>query len=421
MCLGGFVHRFTMADDLEDGELDGCLPFREEDVKTPDCVPSSPTDMDALDAMLTSMDADNCAKAARRTPSSPQRHQDPYATYGSVLERLPSSSSSSLRAPEPFRAAEYNGNGSRPQMRAVQTRSWAVAEDATAEYTEAITTRPRRQYNAAIFMRQRAWRGSRWFEYLLEFRNGAYQFPQVDTERVRTEEATLHLIHSAGQRGMMYAPERPEQVESVFACVVDVDGTPHRVYRVPVSTTQAHRADRTLGIPPAMVWAAETELQVHVQLGMPAVLGKPVCTRSLKALRQLPLELQFASTTPPLVLYMGTSAATASAAAATGLKARASGVLGPGVYLTKWDRAEAQMREQAPGTIARVLLFAPLAAIAVLTPDAPVPVPDKPVNYVPDTFAAEWCVRDPTLLMLDFLLADTGSGTARVRPKRTYA
>ena len=414
-----------MSDDaVEDGELEGCMPFRD-----------SPADLSALDEVFNSY---------RAAPAAP----DPFASYGAALERLmePSAPLQQQAAPLPFR----------PPARPVATRSWSdalpsapgPAYDAQRMYAP---PRPRRQYNAVIFMRQRAFRGRVWFEYLLEFRNGAYQFPQVDTERVRPEEATLHLVHIAGQRGMLYAPEKPEEVESVYACTVTVDNTPHRVYRVPLHTTQSHRPERTLGIPPSMVWAAETEFAVHVQLGMPAVLGQQVCTRSLKALRQLPMELQFASATPPLVLYHGTTVAAANAIAMAGFKP-GGGMLGPGVYVSKYDKAERFTRETAdhvprtePGALVRVLLFAPLGAMKTMTEtDAcacatcmagggPRPFVDhlcvagrdKPVTFVPDnsrgaTRFAEWCVRDASLLMVDFLLADHGSGTARLRPKRPY-
>ena len=390
-----------MADD----GLEGCLPLCGNEASTR---AASPFDLDALDAIL-----------------------QPDESYGAVLERL---AAPDCRQPMLPRAA----------ARAVLTRSWADEAEAS------VSARPRKQYNAVIFMRLRGFKGHKWFEYLLEFRNGAYQFPQVDTEHARDDEATLHLINSAGQRGMLYAPERPEQVESVFACVVTVDGTPHRVYRVPTHTTQSHKPERTLGIPPSMVWAAETEFAVHVQVGMPAVLGKPICTRSLAAIKQLPLELQFASATPPLVLYHGT-AYTSAAAIATGGFKLGNGMLGPGVYVSKWDKAERFMRETAdrlpraePGAIVRLLLFAAPSAMKTMTVDdvcgcaqcaaQPKPFVDhdgvagrsKPVTFVADnslpaTRNAEWCVRDTSLLMVDFLLADHGSGTARVRPKRRYA
>ena len=404
---------------MEDGELDGCLPITDDvDVYH---VPS-PTDLNELDGLLSTM-------------APPP---DPYASYGAALERL--------AATEPVARPQF-ARTARP----VPVRSWAD-DAAAAAPSYAHTPRVRKQYNAAIFMRQRSFRGARWFEYLLEFRNGAYQFPQVDTEHARADEATLHLVNSAGQRGMMYAPERPEQVESVFACVVNVDGTPHRVYRVPLKTTQGHKPERTLGIPPSMVWAAETEFAVHVQMGMPAVFGKPICTRSLAAMRQLPMELQFASATPPLVLYHGTSAAAATAIATTGFKL-GNGMLGPGVYVSKWDKAERFMHETAdhvartePGAVVRVLLFATPSAMKIMTAEdvcacaacvssgQPKPFVDhagqagraKPVTFVPDnslpaTRNAEWCVRDTSLIMVDFLLANHGSGTARVRPKRQYA
>ena len=418
----GRVNQTQCMSDIEDGELDGCLPFTET-AAAPLSRGDTPTDMSTLQDMF--------GAAARRSPPPPA------ATYGAALEQLVESSGAYFPT-------------ARPPPRPVMTRSWAD----TAEDTQPALYAPRvrRCYNAAIFMRLRSWRGHRWFEYLLEFRNGAYQFPQVDTEHARADEATMYLINSAGQRGMMYAPEKPEQVDSVFACQVTVDDTPHRVYRLPLHTTQGHKPERTLGIPPGMVWAAETELAVHVQLGMPAVLGKPVCPRSLKALRQLPMELQFASATPPLVLYHGTSITAAAAIAGAGFKL-GGGMLGPGVYASKWDKAERFMRETAdrltraePGAVVRLLLFAPLSAMKVMTADdacacaaclaaghGPKPFVDhggvagaaKPVTFVPDnslpaTRNAEWCIRDTSLIMVDFLLADQGSGTARVRPKRKY-
>jgi hypothetical protein len=234
------------------------------------------------------------------------------------------------------------------------------------------------------------------------------------------------LTSMCARRGMMFQPQRPGELEACLQAEVTADGTPHRVYLVPWESTQRPSTGRRLRVPPAFFWLAESEVAAHVALGPPAAFGCPIARRSLAALRALPLHLQFASMTPPLVLYHGTDAATAALIATAGMLPSAKGgMLGPGMYFAKWDKAAQFAREDAdrvaravPGAVCRVILLdAPTRTMTVddvCTCGCARPYVDHngrhaagtAVTYVPDnslpaTRRAEWCVRNPDVVIVD--------------------
>lgn len=272
---------------------------------------------------------------------------------------------------------------------------------------------------SGIFIRQRTWREHTWYEFLLEHRHGSYQFPQAgDIGAV----ATL-----CAKRGMLYPPRRSEDLEACLQSVVTAQSTPHRVYLVPWESTQRPHAGRRLRHPPAYFWCAESEVAAaHVAMGPASAFGCLVSTKSLAALRQLPLHLQFASMTPPLVLYHGTDAATAALIGAAGMLPSAkAGMLGPGMYFAKWDKAAQFAREDAdrvvrttPGCVLRAIL-APAPTRTMTVADVctcgcarafvdhngrhavGTDVTFVPDNSLPATRRAEWCVRNPDVVLVD--------------------
>jgi hypothetical protein len=272
---------------------------------------------------------------------------------------------------------------------------------------------------AGVFIRQRAWKEHTWYEFLLEHRHGSYQFPQAgDIAAV----ATL-----CAKRGMLYPPHRPEELEACLQTVVTAHSTCHRVYLVPWESTQRPHAGRRLRHPPAYFWCAESEVAAaHVAMGPASAFGCPVSTKSLAALRQLPLHLQFASMTPPLVLYHGTDAAAAALIGAVGMLPSAkAGMLGPGMYFAKWDKAAQFAREDAdrvvrttPGCVLRAIV-APAPTRTMTAADvctcgcarafvdhngrhaAGTDITHVPDNSLPATRRAEWCVRNPDVVLVD--------------------
>jgi hypothetical protein len=161
-------------------------------------------------------------------------------------------------------------------------------------------------------------------------------------------------------------------------------------------------------------------------MGPASAFGCPVSTKSLAALRQLPLHLQFASMTPPLVLYHGTDAAAAALIGAVGMLPSAkAGMLGPGMYFAKWDKAAQFAREDAdrvvrttPGCVLRAIV-APAPTRTMTAADvctcgcarafvdhngrhaAGTDITHVPDNSLPATRRAEWCVRNPDVVLVD--------------------
>jgi hypothetical protein len=185
---------------------------------------------------------------------------------------------------------------------------------------------------------------------------------------------------------------------------------------------------------PEVVWAVESELCDHKDVGQAAVFGIPVCPFTIEAWQSLPMDCQFASITPPIVLYHGTGLAAARAISRKGLRpgsASAQAMLGPGVYLARWNKASDfgrhtvdNIMRMEPGIVARVLLCgiggagsAPnirqLTRHDVCTCGCARAFVDHEglqargfaITMVPDhagsaTRRAEWCVRQPELLVV---------------------
>jgi hypothetical protein len=253
-------------------------------------------------------------------------------------------------------SSRHASGGSEDARRALlPTRDWFGGRASTR------TTPVRRQWTAAIFMRERKLGSRVWFEFLLEFRNGAYQFLQADAARMRAAEVPMFLMEAAAHRGMMFVPKHASDIDKCLQTETLQDATCHHVYMVPFAATQRPRAERELGLPPTMAWAAESELAVHVQLGLPAVFGRPVCSRSLAALATLPVHFRFASASPPLMLYLGIPSrrdAVRAAAGGLNMKEHAQhGRAGNAIYLSKWPAAAAAAG--ADGSVLRVLVLAP--------------------------------------------------------------
>ena len=290
----------------------------------------------------------------------------------------------------------------------------------------------------------------------MEHRHGEYQFPQVPSGGGSREYGREEYGNSGGggqygnsgsreydggdsgdkdlgaltamcaRRGMLFQPPRLADLEACLQAQVTAGGTPHRVYLVPWESTQRPNAARRLRAPPAFFWVAECEVAAHVHLGPPGAFGCPIARRSLAALRALPIHLQFASMTPPLVLYHGTDAATAALIATAGMLPSAKGgMLGPGMYFAKWDKALQFAREDAdrvarpvPGAVIRVVLLPAstrtMTAADVCTCGCARPYVDHngciagsvdvtfvPDNSLPATRRAEWCVHNPDVVLVD--------------------
>jgi hypothetical protein len=164
-------------------------------------------------------------------------------------------------------------------------------------------------------------------------------------------------------------------------------------------------------------------------MGDPVVFGKPLAmvARELHAL--LPVKFQFASKTPPLVLYHGTAYENVHSIQTKGLLvSHKPGMMGHGVYLCRWDRAVGFARQDAmfvdrarPGAVFRCLVFCD-GAEDVVTASAEYTCTcgcghhgyvdhvgalaksrKARVAFVPDnaegaTKRAEWCVYDPAIV-----------------------
>jgi len=198
------------------------------------------------------------------------------------------------------------------------------------------------------------------------------------------------------------------------------------MYLVPWETTQRPKPDRNLQAPPALFWLAESELASHVQTGAPSAFWKPLSRSSMAALNALPMNLRFASMSPPLVLYHGTSGPAAARIASAGfMPGMKPAMLGCGIYLARFDKAhdfavetsDRKVREPC-GAVVRVLVFAP--SCTTMTRDktctcgcaqafvdhegklaegtAMTFVPD---DSLPATRRAAWCVRDHSCVLVD--------------------
>jgi hypothetical protein len=254
-----------------------------------------------------------------------------------------------------------------------------------------------------------------WYEFLVErTRDGTqYEFPQG-----QTLEAVLGRVH--GKK--MFFPSR--DLSELQACVCHemvVRDVSYKAYKVHFRATQHPKADRTLPPQPHFLWVAGAELSGHVHQGPPAVCGLPVAAGAVAAFAALPPKHQYATKTPPLVLYHGTSADACKAIAKVGLLPTATpGMLGCGVYLARWDKATRYAQRASEGVVVRCLLFP--GRTRVMTADDACTCgcgqayvdhetahgKDYDTTYVPDnslpaTKHAEWCTRDSAAVVVDCL------------------
>jgi hypothetical protein len=278
---------------------------------------------------------------------------------------------------------------------------------------------------AVIFIRQRQFKAHTWYEFLMEYYGGTYQFPSAPAEG--GPDPVMSVLHHCSKRGMLFQPRNIKELAPCFRLEVSTSANlRHIVYLVPWRTTQRPKPERRLKAPPTFYWLVESELAAHVQLGSPSAFGKPINRQSLEALSKLPLNLQFASMHPPLVLYHGTDAVAASIIGASGMLPNAkTGMLGPGMYFARWDKASdfavkdaERVARPVPGCVIRVISSVASCREMTLTDvcqcgcakafvdhtghygrgqDATY-VPD---NSLPATKRAEWCIRNPETILVD--------------------
>jgi hypothetical protein len=282
-----------------------------------------------------------------------------------------------------------------------------------------------KEWLAIIFMRQRFWREHTWYEYLLERRGSEFHFPSAALSNSSPEEV---IVHNCAKRGMLYKPDNVRDLESCLQHTVMAGDRVHRVYLLPWKTTQRPKSERRLKSPPAYFWLAESEMAAHMHVGPPSGFGVPIGSTSLQAINALPLHLQFASMSPPIVLYHGTDVSTAGIIAATGMLPTAKvGMLGPGMYFARWDKAldfatetAERVRRDPPGCVVRAIIQADsvreMTAADVCTCGCAKTYVDHnghhaagtaitfvPDNSLPATRRAEWCVRNPDCILVDGL------------------
>ena len=269
-----------------------------------------------------------------------------------------------------------------------------------------------RHYVAVVLARRRTQGDKVWFEYLVEkARDGKqYEFPQGPGL-----EAVLARVTS---RKMFFPPRNIADLDPCLQHTHTLRDVEFRLYLVHFEATQWPKADRRLPPRPHFIWVAGAELSGHVHLGPPSVCGLPVAPSATALFGALPRKLQYASATPPLTLYHGTTGAACKTIAKTGLLPTATpGMLGVGVYFARWDKAISYAGGE-DGVVVRCLVFP--GKTRTMGPDdicgcgcgqaytdhATTHGKDFTTTYVPDnslpaTKRAEWCVRDPTAVVVD--------------------
>jgi hypothetical protein len=302
------------------------------------------------------------------------------------------------------------------------------------------------EWLTVIFMRLRKRGDRQWYEYLVERSpaRDAYGFPRkryvADTGNAK-EEAALSAASRAACRGLILAPSSTKDLEaclqyetpSALGSGLDDTALPTRgptrrlrLYFLHLELTQKPRPERVLGSPPALYWVTSSELSGHVDVGPPSAFGLRIEPQAVSAFESLPPSLRFASTTPPLVLYHGTTASSTASIAELGLVASITpGMLGNGVYLARWDKA-ATFAARDAGNVARTddgvvvrCVFFPgttrtMTRDMICTCGCGAPFVDHQTShgkahqttYVPDhslpaTRRAEWCTREPTAVICD--------------------
>jgi hypothetical protein len=262
-------------------------------------------------------------------------------------------------------------------------------------------------------MRTRTKGARKWFEYLVEKSQGAG--PEYGFPKGRTMDQVVERLAS---RKLFSPPSAMKDMEKCLQFETFLNGLQCKVYLVHIEATQLPRPDRVLRGQPQMYWVTGVELSGHAHLGPPCVCGLPVAKAAVSLYEAMPLKLRFATKTPPLVLYHGTAREATQSIATSGLLPTAKpGMLGPGVYLARWDKAST-FADKAGGVLVRCLVFP--GNTYVMTPDdvctcgCAQAYVDHNTHYgkgytttyvgdnsLPATKRAEWCVRDPTSVLVD--------------------
>lgn len=282
------------------------------------------------------------------------------------------------------------------------------------------------RFYAAAFVRRRVSGiagGSAWFEVLLQRRrrDNKWAFPQV---RQESDEGAANAITASLRRAIPRA-----EFTAVLSAVsrgpsrcVTKGRTTLAVYYLRDDMDDRAFRGRGFGIsvPPLAAWLAESELAYHAVVGPPKPWGAAVCEFALAQWCELPVGERFATAHPPLVLYHGTGLSAVTSIGFTGLKGggtSAHAMLGPGVYLARWDKAcdfavhdNNNAPRNEPGVVVRVMVFAAPDECVTLTEHDTcscgcarafvdhVGVTRAVVVSVPDNAAsatrrAEWCVK----------------------------
>jgi hypothetical protein len=263
--------------------------------------------------------------------------------------------------------------------------------------------------------------------------SAVWAWPRIKCNRVHAtpedvREDVEYMVRVFSKREWRVAPGEV-RVVAVDACPERFVSTVVAVLQRPPVTIKSATGLAPSPLPRSM-WVVESELATSAAMGHPAtngVCGVRVCRRALGVWDSVvPLRYAFATTSPPLVLYHGTSAAAAADIVRGGLRVSpesAAAMAGPGVYLARWDKASDFALRDAdgnlravPGVVLRVVLAAPPGALYTMQatdicscacarpyvdhggrcPGAAgavvVAIPDGAVGA---TRRAEWCVRDP--------------------------
>ena len=287
-----------------------------------------------------------------------------------------------------------------------------------------------------LLVREVDWRPDlpRFFEaWMTRFENKPWTFPTLALDRHQgdVQAAVCHCL--ARQRRVM-APFDFRVAEDLVrrgapAHCMPVGRTLLLVFALPV--WRRHKSGGTApalpgvcAVPPG-TWVCESELAEHEVVGPPSCMGTPIASWALEQWEALPMACRFASPTPPLVLYHGTEAKFLASIGHRGLlpgPQSMHAMLGPGVYLARWDKAVDFARHDVDnrprgtaGVVVRALLFwGPRARVRMLTAEdvcgcgcgrayvdhegmhtrrigvSAVGVPD---NAGSATRRAEWCVK----------------------------
>ncbi len=427
--------------DMEEGEeIEHCMPFR---ASTPPLTHPEPQP----DPMETFAAASASTRTEHRDYDDayrPGAYKDLYATRDDVRrrashesrdrDRLTYGNQYNLHQPHGqnhgSRRHHYDGGGFRGRdAREPRSVNYFPRSSGGTDRTRPSTSLPAHEMQAFVFMRQRTHNGRSWFEFLLEFRNDQYGFMELPLGKTVATAAEI-----AAKRGLLFLPKDARDLERCCQIVVDPKAAPridmpHAVYFLPLEATQRERTSRTLPSNVQFIWACESELATHTQMGAPACLGHPVSARAVAAMAAMPLKLRFASMKPPLVVYHGTSVDAGNYIATAGFQSGPRSMLGPGVYFGKFDKAldfafhdAANAPRALPGIVVRTYVFVDtcltMTRETVCTCGCEKPFVDHdakhgqdfdatfvPDNSLPATRRAEWCVRDPRKCFVDCLIS----------------